>query len=705
MSREYEIRSEFQANYQYAHDFWASFNENARVYTLAASGHTWSDAELKNLQGEGREPIEFNIIRRPLQFYSGYLRDNLNSIVYSPVEGSDEKTADQFTELGYDRWDKGSGYKKFLDSADECLKSGISLCGLRMDYSKDFVNGDIVFFNRTYNSFYLDPTFENIDLSDCGYAITRDLMNRETVKQLLPFVDPQVIDDIPTSFRDDKFIQYHPNFTTMMKAKNLIAYDQYYRATTRKRKFLVNRDNSFYRDITDLPKEELDKLKAGIPRLKQLRESEDFVNTQGLALDVDIMDVERPFIELNIMLNGIPVYTGEDQTKIAERYPFAPNICYFEPSIWMASKRIQGIPATLYSNQRQFNKRHMKIIDMIDSDISKGYKYIIGSINDPDELRQSGQNKIIGINEDARDGLNSVQELVGGTTSPSLIEYQNVLDQMSLTLANVTESVLGIDEKGNTQISGRLAQVRIGQGLRSCRKVFDNISEAQRVIGGLLLEAIQKNYPAGKVARILGEQPTEQFYSQEFENFDAVIKEGIRSQSQKDAYYSELVNLKRDGIIDVPQSEIVDALQIAGISSLKESIEQQQQAQQQQLQKQEEIQTATALKQLEVLDATKESQYSLAHERDTRGDANEGLTAERASESVQNLAQAELDKAKTMVELSKLNEDRIMQVAQFVNQIHLQEQAERQRVEEKIQVESAVEDKSQTQQLQLTQGG
>lgn len=96
-----ETIDEFQENYRYAHDYWQPYISATEIYTLAASGYTWSGGELKKLQKEGREPLELNIMRRPLQFFSGYLRDNLNSIVASPIEGSDQKTADQFTKLSY----------------------------------------------------------------------------------------------------------------------------------------------------------------------------------------------------------------------------------------------------------------------------------------------------------------------------------------------------------------------------------------------------------------------------------------------------------------------------------------------------------------------------------------------------------------------------------------------------------------------------
>lgn len=681
-----EIRGEFSENYRYAHDYWNPYITDAKVYTLSASGYTWSNEERKQLLKEGREPLELNIMRRPLQFFSGYLRDNLNSIIAGPEEGSDQKTADQLTKLSYNRWDKGRGYDTFLDAADEAFKSGISLCGIYMDYSKDFINGDISFFKRTCNSFYLDPTFEKIDLTDCGFSITRDLLGKSIIKEMLPFIDPEHIDDITHSFRDDKFLSYHPQFTTLSRNRNLMAYDQYYKRITKKRKFLVDKKSAFHRDITDLPKEDLDRLKFGIERLNKTHEEADILSLDRNELPlVEIVDANRGFVELNIMLNGERVYCGEDKTGIIHSYPFVPLICYMEPSIWLPSQRLQGIASTMYSAQRQFNKRHMKIIDMMDSSISTGYKYLIGSLADPQELHQSGQNKVIGVDpENAPQGLDSVQELRGGSANPALIEYQAVLDQLTLTLANVNESVLGIDEKGNTQVSGRLAEVRIGQGLRSNRKIMDNIETAQQILGGLVIIAIQNNIPPGKVERILGEKPTDQFYNEEFEQYDAVIKEGVRSKSQKDAYYYELVNLKREGIVDVPQSEIVRALQMAGLSDLEDAIKKQEEG----LAKQQEKIDAQERMKLELDNAQKEQMLALAQERRARVVSDLSLASERASEAEENRAQAALARAKTITEIASMKDERILRVLEFVNMLETQESQDREQIDRKVQNQS-----------------
>ncbi len=686
MLNDYEIRSEFQENYRYAHDYWAPFHKDAQVYTLAASGYTWSDDERKSLIKEGREPIEFNIMRRPLNFFSGYLRDNINQVIYGPVEGSDQETADQLTKLGYYIWDKGKGYPIFLDAADEMLKAGISLVGLQMNYSRDFVNGDLSFYKRCYNQFYLDPMFENVDLSDCSFGTMRDLLDKSVIKSLLPFVDPKIIDDLPMGWRDNKFQEYHPQFTTFSRNRNLVAYDQYYKRITRKRKFLVDMRSSFYRDITDLPKDELDKLKFGLGRLDKMHEDADIlgVDREDLPL-VEIRTVERPYVELHILLNGECVYTGEDKTGIVHTYPFAPLICYMEPSIWMPSQRIQGIAASEWSNQRQFNKRHMKIIDMMDSEISTGFKYLIGAVPDPQDMQQSGQNKLIGVDpENAPQGLDSVQQLHGGGANPALIEYQAVLDKLSLTLANVNESVIGIDEKGNTQISGRLAETRIGQGLRSNRKIFDNVSDAQQVIGGLILTSIQVKYPPGKVERILNQKPTQQFYDQQFEEYDAVIKEGVRSKSQKDAYYYELVNLTREGIVDVPQAEIVKALSMAGLSDLEKAIEEQDKMKAEQQAKIDELEQMK----LKMGNAHTEEMIAMAQSRRADVVSKNALAFERASESEENRAQAALARAKTITEISNMQLEKVMRVLEFVNQLEQQEGLDRDNVDAQIHAQA-----------------
>ncbi len=680
-----DVTSEYEENLLYAQNFWAPYVETSRIYTNAAAGKTWSEDERRELIKEGREPLELNIMRRPLQFYSGYLRDNLNSPIVVGVEHSDDETADQLSTVQMDIWDRAKGYTTFLDYSDEAAKSGMSLCGIEMDYSDDFVSGDISFYGRTSNSFYLDPVFERLDLKDCGFAITRDLISRNTTSRLLQYIGEDLNPEIPIGFRDNKFINFHPQFSNFSQNRDIVAYDQYYKRTTRTRKYIIDKDSGYSRDITDLSEEELTDLHKALRRIDFMRSEQEFNPDNGEELpELEIKDIERPYVELNVFLNGLHFYSGDDKTGIVESYPFVPILCYFEPSIWNPAERVQGFPATMYSMQRQFNKRHMKIVDMMDSEISTGFKYIIGSVPDVSDLLQSGQSKLIGIDPDAPLGLDSVQELKGGGANPVLIEYQRILDELSLTLSNVNETILGIDQDSKTIISGRLAQVRIAQGLRTNRKYFDNIEQSQMLLSRLVLIAIQKNYPARKVQRILGEEPTQQFFDEEFEKYDVVLKQGLRSQTQRDSYYNEIVGLKREQIVDVPDKEIVRALGITGLSDLEKAMQEQQEAQQEQ-QKKIDLQELVAI---ELENSKKEENLGLAQERRSRVRSNIALEEERVSEAEENRAQAALARAKTITEIAGMQEERMLKVLKFVDELNRQETEDRELVSAKVEKES-----------------
>ena len=282
------------------------------------------------------------------------------------------------------------------------------------------------------------------------------------------------------------------------------------------------------------------------------------------------------------------------------------------------------------------------------------------------DLQQSGQNKIIGVDpENAPEGLNSVQELRNGSANPELIQYQQVLDNLTLTLSNVNESVIGVDQGGNTQVSGKLAEVRASQGLRSNRKVFDNIETAQMELGRKVMTIIQVKYPPEKVKRIINEEPTQQFYNKDFEQYDVSVKEGVRSKTQRDAYYYELVNLKREGIVDVPQQEIVNALAMTGLTDLKKAIERADQMRAQEAAQAQELQK----RQIALLDASTEEKLGLAQERRARVLSDLALKDERESEAQQNIAQATLDRAKAITEIAKMETDSLLKVLAFVDKL------------------------------------
>ena len=89
--------------------------------------------------------------------------------------------------------------------------------------------------------------------------------------------------------------------------------------------------------------------------------------------------------------------------------------------------------------------------------------------------------------------------------------------------------------------------------------------------------------------------------------------------------------------------------------------------------------------QMQLTNATKEEKLGLAQERRSRVISNLALKDEREARATTDIAQAALDRAKTISEVAKMNDDRILQVLQFVNMLERQEATMREG--QKMQVE------------------
>lgn len=186
--------------------------------------------------------LELNKVRRVINLYSGYERENKTSSVAAPQESSDEVTADILSDTMLYVYDKGDASHIASDAFEHSLKTGMSIIGIYMDYSTDKVNGDIKFYWKPYNAIMLDPFFTKRDLSDCDQASTRDLLSRDQVKAMLPWVDPKVIDNIPAGIRDNKY-QYmgiYRQYNSTYIARNLLTYDQYWVRINKPQKYLVD---------------------------------------------------------------------------------------------------------------------------------------------------------------------------------------------------------------------------------------------------------------------------------------------------------------------------------------------------------------------------------------------------------------------------------------------------------------------------------
>jgi hypothetical protein len=648
----------FQFN-QFFYDAYRTFGVwYARAYRdlRAYAGDNWSNLEKTKLEQQNRMVLELNKIRRVVNLYSGYERENRTATVCAPVEGSDVQTADQMSNLLYYVYDKANSDYIISEAFEHSLKTGLSIIGLYMDYSRDKVNGDIKMYWKPFNALMLDPYFTKRDLSDCDQASTRDLLSKEQIKALLPWIDPKIIDDLPTGIRDNKY-QYlgiYRQYNSTYIAKNLCTYDQYWKRITKEQKYLIDRTTGITEEWSGTREEERE-LK------KMLAEQPD----DRLAL----ITSHKRTVELNIIVSGQLMYTGPDPTGL-DNFPFVPVLLYHEPLIDTYELKIQGIVRSVVDAQRQYNRRHSQIIDIMESIINTGWITKNGAVLDPNMLMQAGQGRQIVVNE-GYDVNADVREIQAPNIPPGYLQYQDIMDKNILEIPGASDELLGLSSVGDSQVSGKLAEVRASNGLKGNRGIFDNLEQTKKYLGLLVIECIQKNFSPGKVERILGEQPSEQFFSGQFEEYDCAIKQAVKTPTQREAYYYQLLQLVSLGA-PIPWDEILQVAPLQGSTKLHEMLQKQMEQQSEMARVEQEA--ADMQKMLDM--ASVNQSNALAEERRARVLADIGLAKERESEVVQNHAKAFLDNAKTIAEIEDMPRKRLIEVLQIAADLRMKEKAE-----------------------------
>jgi hypothetical protein len=432
--------SQFNQFFYDAYRTWGVYYAAAYRDLRAYAGDNWTQQEKTMLEKQRRMVLELNKIRRVINLFSGYERENRTSTVVSPVEGSDEQTADLFSEVMMYVYAKSQAEYIFSEAFEHSLKTGMAIVGIYIDYKDDKVNGDLKFYWKPFNAVMLDPYFTRRDLGDCDQASTRDLLSRDQVKALLPWVPENEIDSIPTGIRDNKY-QYlgiYRQYNSTYIAKNLLTYDQYWKRINKPQKFLVDMETGVSQEWNGSGEEE-DILKDEISRNPR----------------VQLINSHKRSVELNIIVGGKLLYEGPDPTGL-DTFPFVPIIAYHEPLIDTYELKIQGVVRSIVDAQRQYNRRHSQIIDLMESIINTGFIHKNGAVVDPDMLFQSGQGRNIVVNPEFDVQVRHQRDYGSEHSTSGYLQYQDIMDRNIMEIPwRESDELLGLSSTGDIQVSGK----------------------------------------------------------------------------------------------------------------------------------------------------------------------------------------------------------------------------------------------------------
>jgi len=346
--------------------------------------------------------------------------------------------------------------------------------------------------------------------------------------------------------------------------------------------------------------------------------------------EFEIIKGYKPTIELRILLDGDPVYTGPDRLEIDD-FPFVTMLGFWDPEYKTAKHKLRSPVRALRSPQKEVNNRISKLVDMIDSVITTGWKFEKGALDDPDSVNRAGQGKNIVVNDGK---MNSVERIPPPQIPQDLFAAKELFSGAIMEIAGATKDLFGLSETHDTVALAiklrQAAAMTVSQGL------YDNKEQSLQQLGKKLIKTIQVNWGPEKVQRILNKQPAQEFYTKEFAKYDCVITDTLMTDTQKELFFAQLVELKQQGL-DIPWELILDASPLQNKKELKDALAKQAKAQ-------EESQSAQ-LKTQQLTQGMMQSQI----------EQNSASVRRQDTQAAENSASKVLDITKALAELDKLD--------------------------------------------------
>ena len=549
--------------------FWSEADIDSR---FEAGDQTLTNDIYGNIPAFRRRQLSFNRIKRIINMVSGYQRQHRKSTVATPILPHAQQGADDFTKLLYHTDSIASINETESDAFEGALIAGMNMLSIWMDFRNDPVNGDIKVDNVSYNGYLIDPYFKNMDLSDCNNIWTRKYLSQNVVAGLLPGREDEIKRIKGYASRDGKF-QFQPEAYNYGQ-QDLLIYDEFWYLDTRNQNILVDVQTGETMEWRGQD-EDLDTLLKSYPQLIKISQ-------------------EIPTTKLAIVVQGKVMYHGPNPLGI-DKYPFVPVWAYYRPHIPYFPWRVQGVVRGLRDAQHLYNRRRIIELDILESQINSGYKYKENALVNPKDVFLQGQGKGLALKAEAQ--MTDVEKIEPAQVPPSMIQLSELLGQEISQISGVNEELLGSAEDDK---AGILSMLRQGAGLTTLQCLFDNLDRSKKLLALLRIELIQANWTPGKVERILGRAPAEEFYNRAFPKYDIVVEEAPLTSTQKQLALRQALYLKEMGI-PIPTSYLIENMNIPDKDNLIKQITETEQAQMQQEQKMAQLQ----MQQLQVDNETK----------------------------------------------------------------------------------------------------
>lgn len=647
------MQESFDINAQANQSYWLEGTRDVRF--KAGDQNLWNELYI-NYPAFQRKKFNFNRIRRIVNMICGFQRRNRKTTMALPIEGSDESTADQFSRIL--NWVNTSSnfYHTISEAFEGAVTTGMNLLSVWMDYREDPINGNIRLDNLSYNGFMMDQFFRKHDLSDANFVWTRKYLSKEQAASLMPERRKEIM-EMQGSRRDDKFTFEPENFN--VTNPNLLSYDEYWHLDYRTATLLVDAQSGETMEWKG-SKENLRKFLSQFPQISSRK-------------------IQKQTVNLAVVVQNRVMYLGPNPYGI-DKYPFIPILGYFEPDVPYFEWKIQGVVRSLRDSQFLYNRRKVIELDILESQINSGMKVMEDSLVDDNDAFMSGQGRALFLKKDAPLGMDSVQPMQPPQVPPSMMQLSELLSKEINEISGVNEELLGSAEDDK---AGILSMLRQGAGLTTLQTLFDNLDRSQKLLGEITMSLVQENFNAGKIQRILNEQPSEQFFNKSFQKFDCVVTEGSLTETQRKGSFIALLEMQKLGIA-IPPDILIEKAPIPEKQDLMKAIQKQQEQAAQMQQQEQELKMAQIKAQINLANARAIADEGLGVERISRIEENKALAVERRAEAIKDLEMATLDKVRAAKEIQEIDINQLQKLVDILNALQQQDIQKAKTLETKI---------------------
>ena len=588
---------------------------NANIDTLFYAGNqSYINRNFSFTPGLTSQQYYFNLVQQPVNMVTGRQRQRRKAIVYEAADGADPHTTDQYTRLIGNIAQKEGIYEEFSKSCELSAIAGLNLIQPYLDYTgDDNAQGSLKVKIWEYNSFIVDPFFRKHDMSDANLFWCQEYISKEEAESRFPDKKKEIkpMSGAPQRYGSFYFLPEAHN----MNNNDLMVVSYIWYRSKKKRKRLYSKSRNQFFDFAG-GEENLEKILYNIEDMEQV-------------------EVESPCWKLCTVLNEQLMYHGVNPLWDGPECPVIPNFWNYDPHISQPDLRSRSLIFPLRSPQLLFNFKVISNNDIAAATINAGWKRKIGAVANEDNLKKAGQGWDVIINLGYEMG--DVEKIIPSAVPESdLALAQQMSDLIFKVSAVDIENWSGQQDK---QISSLTLLMKQDASLLPFQKFFDQWDMCLKLLGERMLQIVLNNWNVEKVRMMIGEEPSEHFYSKIFAKYKTVAQEGLLTPTQRNLQAQQMLDInerfKREVI---PASMIIKDMNIQGKSEIMKYLQEQEQKQQAIQSEAQNISHAFEEAKLKELMSKTAANLARAREDHSRSESNLGLYEERLSMIERNRA-------------------------------------------------------------------